>query len=402
MKKSALSFLGLTALLTLAGCGATESVTHIPTDAKSVMNNVDSEMLFVGDTFQLSVTRLPLVAYDAKVAFASANENVVKVNSKGLVTATGLGIAKVTSYLEKDPTIKSETTFYVVESESKSSNNDKIKAITDYQKEHYFDGDEIVIPKLIMVENYEKILSQGKTAAEAATQSQVKEYYLAHETYRYSREDGYFDVGGWYEESNIVDGEVVDGVYKWGFWTKSNYASYLFHESSDVKNVMYVSTEYYIDQNTPRYEIVYKMLDSLFTSGREILTDTFEDCLQQDMADSFVSPTAKGILKRGKLGDNCTTATLSQSYTEKVDPRDEYGLGIPANTSCKNKEYYTVLWENNLVRQYNITAVMTYQVDGVYYHREMNIHRAYYYGDDANFDLPNNADYNAVDDLSDL
>ncbi|WP_314062183.1 Ig-like domain-containing protein [uncultured Vagococcus sp.] len=60
-----------------------------------------SKSLLVGETSQYMATVLPAVATDKQVIWQSANEKIVKVDTDGLVTATGVGTADIYA-LSKD------------------------------------------------------------------------------------------------------------------------------------------------------------------------------------------------------------------------------------------------------------------------------------------------------------
>lgn len=93
----------------------------VPVTNESIsIDNLPQKQIFIGDTFKLSVNSNPAELVDNELIWSSDNEDVIGVDSTGLVTAKGEGEATVTVALASDPEI-SDSVHLVVETPRASS-----------------------------------------------------------------------------------------------------------------------------------------------------------------------------------------------------------------------------------------------------------------------------------------
>lgn len=89
---------GKTTIQVVSGsCTASVDVT-VASDIKSIKLNKSALNLKFGQSTTLAVTFTPTKIFDDKtITWSSSNKNVVKVDSKGKITTTGIGTAKITA-----------------------------------------------------------------------------------------------------------------------------------------------------------------------------------------------------------------------------------------------------------------------------------------------------------------
>ncbi len=118
-----------------SGSSATCSVTVSGKEVTSITLNSQSTQLEVGKTVQLKATVLPADATNPKLAWSSSNGAVAMVNSDGLVTAAGEGVANIECKTENGT--NASCTVTVKDTKKKSSEAAQSSAAYTYVYGHY-------------------------------------------------------------------------------------------------------------------------------------------------------------------------------------------------------------------------------------------------------------------------
>lgn len=363
MKKSLLSLLSLTALMSITGCGGTESATG-PAPfkpsliASEIMLNSYSESLYVGESFSLELLITPLLASDAKIIYSSSDEDVASVSDSGVIYAKKAGTATITAKAAKkkkatDPDVKNSILIRVFENNGKIS---KAESTLDNIK-------------------YYQLLNKIKDPKKLKTE-QIKSYYLYKNDSLFSlsrqynniivdKDNGYVYFGG-RDTYNRIDGGNTTrdfGIYQ--IVTDADYHSYIYHDGDSVSKYLPVATEFNLGTEKTRIDTVYEILDSLFTSGRDLVEYCVEDSMGGDWYDW------PNLVK--SFGEDPSNYEYYFTLTQHIDPSEdnlstptmETNLDIPAYTQYEEDDYFKVTWNKGVVKSYISCFTLTYYVNGV-------------------------------------
>lgn len=385
MKKTTLSILALTGLLALTGCANNGSgpapTPKVKTTPTEIELNTRSTAMIVGDTFQIEPFINPLKAYDADLIYESSNPEAVSVDEKGLITAIAEGNAVITVKSEADPTVSK--TMKVYSCKKTSSISKELKNMKSYQEEH------VTEPKVLRTYEIERRsrYEDGVLAADS----------ISYEEITTDKNNGFFYVGGTDNEMRIDDGAYSRSKFGWYMFTKENYDSYIYHYTDNSKNRMYLPTEFYLGTGVSRGEVVYKILDSLFTSGRDIAENMFEDSMGTDwFGYSMLSKRA------GTQSGNCLVVEYAQSMPDTSSPTYEQNLDIPAYIDVLEEDSFRVYWDKGNVRSYNAHFTLSYEWKGKSYVVDINRYYTFERDDEVTIEYPNKNDYQEVYSIYDL
>lgn len=389
MKKSLIALLSLTALMSITGCGGADS-TVSPKPFKpsvppsEVMLNSYSESLFVGETFSLELFITPLLASDAKFIFESSDTAVASVSSDGVIKAVGEGEAVISVYADRVNTVGKKFKVRVFE-----QNKDLRSLKSKMDKMYLYQRKYVKEPKKLLTEQIKtNTLYKNDNLFSVSTQ---------YNTIMFSDEDAYVLFGGRDKYQHIEGGnESRDfGIYQ--IFCDEDYHSYIYHDGDNSRRYCPVKTEFNIGTENTQMDTVYSILDSLFTSGRKLVTNCVEDSLGSDWFDF-----ASLAMSYGNKGDDELSINFHQESSKNVStPLMEQNLDIPAYINYQESDDFEVYWDKGNVKTYISTFAITYYVNGVKHLLKIE-ERNTFTRDDVEVHIPTPTGYEKKDSVYDL
>ena len=367
MKIKYAPLLGLVSTLLLSGCGnnKTEIVyNHVEFPAIHEVKkdyfavNPSNMNVAVGATQKITVDSIPS-ELGSGLKYVSKNPSIASVDASGNVKGLAKGICEIEVSSKND---EAKETIQVIVSEEIENEDGavilkkKAAAVQDPSFERK--------TKYIAHEYVKQVLNVGGKDVNAAA-------YV--EDIIYSQEDAYFEVSSDDIEIKTADGDVEVSSGKWIFFVDTeSYDTYLCHETPTVKNYMEVHTQKYLGRSP--YHIILDVLNMFFVSGSDIVTDFIEDingeawydedsAMLIDCALNDYSNASETIYQGNEENLFCDLV-ITQS-NDKITPKEEYSIDIPAGTVYNETDNYGLLIEGNYVIGQNITALMEFQLDGV-------------------------------------
>lgn len=403
MKKLALSILSIAGVVALAGCG--ESVTYVP---KVIVEKlvptkiyVDEPgfVLFSGETAQIHVNIRPLVAANADLVYESTNEQVAKVDEKGLITAVGGGSAVITVYAKENPAV-CETVSVGVENnvltgESEAELADQRKLVTD------------ALAKQATVQSRTYGKSDDLTAVNVyngfvtLTTKNGEHFYSEHarQDYTISRELGYFQMDIEDVEVRSPMGNPSFESFAYYFFCNEDFDAHVYKRSDSGNRRCKVNAQDLIGK-VDRTEVVLMMLDQFFVARRKIFNNQFTNALETD---EFKSPG--NIVKGGFTGGgNTSVSFVSQSAPQKqiVPKNEEEDMGIPYGTQITYTQTLGFHWINGRIDSSFSILKMEYTLGEDEYVKTQTSYSKVYLEDEVTVTYPNKDNYQLVDGLFDL
>ena len=398
MKKFALSILGLTAIMSITGCGSTSSNTSsgskYSAEAQSILPNVRSLSLKKGETFDVDVSIRPYAAYATKLTFESSDPSIASVNNKGVVTAKNTGHATISIYAEnfiddvKTPDLFSTVEVYVYKAGTTGEKKSLLSEMRTYQEEH------CELPDNIILYDYRvyDLICDGKS------QDRTDERQI----YANSRSRGLMHYNSVEADINVTDGGQSVEEYGYICQTKESFGSYMYHYNDNVKNVFYIASEFNKGKMS-RYETMQSILDCYFSVSNDYFTGAYEDIFSTDWFDDFVT-YARIVSKYGAYRTNdefCISYTLSQSYSGEFDVEDEcrWATQLPAGIKYKAKEVMTYTWVNGYLRNMMYSSSKTFDMDGMPYQYDVTLNQTFVIANDFEMVkfVPDDSKYNNVE-----
>lgn len=403
MKKFPLVLLGLTSLLAVTGCsseanasGGSSSSSKFMVPAESVILNLKSATMVVGEKLDLEVTIRPLAAYDAKLTFKSSKANVASVSSKGTISAKAQGYAVISVYTsnfvneETTPELIDTIEVVVYKEADKSKKTSALNELVAYQKDHCVDQDSV-----ILYDNRVYDLIQEGVSQDRSTENQI---------FATSMSEGLMNYSSFETAINVTEGGMSYENYGYICYTKDSFGTYMYHYNDSVKNVYYVASEFNKGKAT-RYETMCGVLDSYFSVDHTYFTGSVEDkdYLSLDWIDILLEYSSLvkkfGTFKQGN--DYFATFTLSQSYNDEFSAEDEcrYATQLPAGIQTRVSESYTYTWKNGYLLGYQITSKTTFKMEGKNYKYNISLNKTIELADAAKMRtfVPDDSQFNNVE-----
>ncbi len=404
MKKSIISLVGLTALLSLTGCTTGNASSKVKVAPTSFRLTTEACSLIVGQEYEIKTGRItPFEAYDADFTFTSSDASVAKVSKKGVVTGVGAGDCVITVASKLNPELKRELPVYVLGKISSSNAKTRASELKESQVTNHAEAQKLICNQYVVI---------NKTAnGEDYKYEDFSQNYLADQT------EGVFNIDLYSEEKNTHGGSRFFSNFGYYFLTNAGYDSWIYkYDGDDTRNKFYLRTEDFIDKGYSRFGVVELMLDSFFSSGRKIITNQLANALEQDLLDditgegdesaSSFSFGSKSSVNIQAAGFNPSTRDFivktGSSGTYSIAADQESSWGIPAGTSFTYKEQIVTHWRGDYVRDEDIYIRMAYTLNKVKYVEEEFITYSIRVNDDVSYSKPNPTDYERVWDLSDL
>ena len=228
-----------------------------------------------------------------------------------------------------------------------------------------------------------------------------------------STSDAYFRL---YETDGDIktdNGAITFKNYDWIFHNNEYYDTTVFHDVSGVKTYFPVSTTSYLGQ--PRITPVLEILDNMFTSGRDIFTNTMtnaklEGFLEYAVANySNVFKNAWGCMldeDEKAIKDTLLFSCKVTFNDSKADQDDEDRYGIPYGTPTPTVYNMTFTVKDNKLLGYSNHGTMTYKIGDDEYQEVYDIDHYYERITDENKDqyivVPDYHAYRLAESLFDL
>lgn len=302
MKKTVFAFLGLTAILTVAGCSASKattasaaSETGYKVPAQNVFLKRKSTSLYIGKTYKLDVLIRPFAAYDAHLNYVSSDPNIATVDASGTVTGKNSGTAVISVFTDDyDPEYPDENlidTFEVVVVKKSSFSNvcgtgKAASQMLDYQEQYCqnLDSARLFDHRVYSLEKYNK-----KTK-----KYEVQDRTIEYQTYVVSKSLGLVSYDSLEIDTNVIGGGDHYTEYGYTFYTTANYSSYIYHRNDNVRKYFYAPTEFNMGkeaQGITRYTTMLEVIGSLFSVPGTYFTGAVDDIYDEGTLKDMVETT---------------------------------------------------------------------------------------------------------------
>ena len=393
MKKSVLAIFGLAAILALTGCGS-NGVQPAPEkgasfDIESIELRTNRKAFLVGESYTIEKTIEPLIASTSEIVFSSSNPSVASVDSKGVVTGKSQGDATITVSSKKDSSVKSELLVHIFSPTTGVKVQNAILQQKAYQETHHIGEPDKLKALRSMFTSYK-------------VDNEVRRFSGEYLNVTISKNDGYFTLGGRDLLSKYVGAPMVSEPFRYQFLTDADYHSHIFYNSySDVHNRLYVPTEFYLDpsMSMSRYDVVCKMIDTMFTSGSPAFSKEFlEDSIGLDIFDDYDDFSTGGV-----DGNRVYGHFSFKDQTISLSNKDKENLDIPASVNFPKYDLaISVYFDSGNVKYYSLDQAIKYTYQGKAYSRVTSIEETFARDDEFDFDLPVLSDYTEVYSIFDL
>ena len=327
-----------------------------------------------------------------ELTFKSLDETVATVDANGVVTGKKEGVTAIEVSDKNHPDVKKNVNVYVhteLDMEKRKFNSivsnmnklkeDDLTAVVDY-------------------ELYEKRIYKNDS---------LHMHLVWDQKQVASIDDAYFHIEETDGNINTDNGSMTYKSYEWLFHTNEFYDTYTYHNVGGVKTYYAASMVSYKDEGKARIAPTLDVLDNMFTSGRAIFTQIFDNAKLTGFTEyalknySNVKKVAAGSYSNQ---DGTLFFEAEVNYDDSVaDIDDERNYGIPAGTATPS--IYHLKWtvRNNQLIGYSNHGVMTYTIGNDQYREEYDIDHSYTRINEENkasfITVPNLKEYKEVDYL---
>ena len=402
MKKFPLTLLGLTAIMTVAGCDSVNKVSaaaveKFMTPPTDLIVNVKSVSIAKGKKYALKTQIRPLAAWDAKLSYASSDESVATVDENGIISGLKGGHAVIsvfsTDYFvdaERTPKLIEDVDVYVYGTITGQSKADQVAEMAAI---------EVSKPDSVRLYDY-RIYD---LICEGVSQDRSEEY----QTYVVSQSEGLMAYDSQEVYINVTNGGKSYDEYGYTCHTKSSYASYMFHRNSSVKNVFYIATEFNAGKAS-RFETMCQILDSYFTVANDYFTGSLDDVItpifDYDTVSQYTGQLFAGSYKSGN--EFGITLHYNETDDEVTSIEDEvrYATQLPAGIQQRTKFSIVCTIVNGYVIDYLQTQSSSFKWNGKNYKYDVTLARRtdIIDSDEVAKYIPNLSEYNNVEYYYDI
>ena len=327
--------------------------------------------LLVGEEYQLAP--IAQLNYNGEnLNYVIEDETIASVDETGLVKGLKGGKTNIL-VSDKDHPELSATVPLIVH---KTVTNANAKTIASKIASKAGDDD---LKDIVDYEMYEKSIYKEVVDEEGNKSLVLQSYDRYDQRMTLSYANGYFRIWETDAEIKTQDGAIDFTNYEWIFYTNAWFDTYIYHQSGDVKNFLYVPTQSYEEGDimTPIEDII----DNLFTSGKKILTNTVENARVSEFT-SLVGSSSDQILegtqKSGSNGEDEMFFTVGLSFDSEVADQDtESRYGIPYGTPTPAKQYMRYTVQNNRLVHSAIYLEEEYDIGEDHYVEKYNIDHLY-------------------------
>ena len=400
MKKPFLALIPLSAMMILTGCGSSTYTVPDPKPTEpeafkpsvvpeEIMLNSYSQTLYVGEEFQIEALLTPLMSEGSELVYSSSNTSVASVSESGLVKALAAGSSNITVKAAEEESVMNTLKVTVFEALPKTDKNLQLKfaKMKAYQKANVGEPNKL---KNQQVKTYS--LYKNDVLYSKSTQ---------YNNIAFSEDDALVYFGGRDTYQRITEGTKTRDFGVYNIQTDKDYHSFIYHNSDSANRYCYVPTEFNLGTEYSRMDTVYSILDSLFSSGRDLVLNVVEDSLSTEWFDR--SPSGSQMFVDGAFKDETDlVCSYRQSFKDKSTPLMEQNLDIPAYIEYEENDYFRIYWYKGEVQSYYVNFTLTYYVNGVKHKLDVQERDTFFRGSAANIETPDKSKFNLVDDIFDL
>ena len=380
-------------LIGLVGCNKEdvpedpEEQVHYSYAAKSFETSKKIMTLGVGETGSFLTRISPLVAYDARLVYSSANSEVASVDANGLITANKVGNTTIKVEYERDPKVYAEVMVTVI-----NRLNPKSQELTNKV------NDALKLQKTLpAIDNlyYREYRDYAIYCNDVMTYNSIE-----YSDYYQSKSDAFFSISAHEDEMKTAGGNYEPSDYAWIIHTDESFETHMYHVSGTTKTMIDVATQSYMEKGK-RVDAVVKLLSSLFTKGSKLFEQGYTDVLgTKNLEEDFT--TFRSYVTEGYVGDGIIGYSLEQTGAEEtMDAEDEDDYNIPYGTKVTPYIKLTSVWKDGIVVAVDYTQIFSYEIDGNQYRKEWKVYNSYATGD-MDLPYPNDKEFRVVDQLYDL
>ena len=357
----------------------------VPYYPKEILINHRLASILVNEEYQLAP--IGQYKYDGStLQYVSKDPSIVTVDETGLLKGIKAGKTEVEVSDKNNPELKTVVPV-TVNAECDEDDAAKISAALAAV-------DESGLNQLVDNEMYEKRVYKN---------GEMIRYDRFDQRMTMSLPDGYFRIWETDAEIKTQNGSADYTNYEWIFHTNRFFDTYIYHTTGNLNNYLRVPTQSFMDEGV-RINPVYEILDNIFTSGREILTNAFKNAKLSDFAETISADYSNVINKKlGSNGDGqCVFCCDITFANETADQDDESRYGIPFGTPMPAVQGMRYIVENNKLIGYSVHLVSDYEIDGVPYQDVYDIDHKYDEFTAEKVYDPDRSAYTQVFDLFDL
>lgn len=341
--KTILSIMLLAGSISVTSCKQAVDAVVDDVFVSSMSLKNDAMTLFVGETRGIEVYALPRQEKKATYKYETSDKKVATVDKNGVVTAKGAGKANITISTQ-DGSVSKVCPIYVTESGMKNSAASKIsKAIKSAQED---------------MDAVNKVFISEKSWSTDYKDGKIQKSSYSDTSMTISVDDAFFAIKGTDQDVRVEDGATRITDYSWVFYTNKDFDTYIFHTSGELKTYMVVSTTSFMEKGK-RIDAVYKVLDSVFTSGHSIVTSQLEYSFgEKDLGN------LKNADKIGSYSNDSIMFEFTNAFNSSISNEEESDYDIPAGTPIDYAETVRVTFDKNLCVNRDIKTSMKFELNG--------------------------------------
>jgi len=327
-----------------------------------------------------------------QLVFKSSDESVATVDQNGVVTGVKEGIATIEVSDKNHPDVKREVPAYVHTPLDVSKR--KFSGIVSSMNKI----DESDLTAVVDQELYEKKVYKNGV---------LHSHIVWDQELTASDEDGYFHIRETDGDIRTENADFTFKDYEWIMYTNEYYDAYTFHNVAGVKTYYPASFVNYMDEGKSRITATLDILDNMFTSGKSIYTQIFDNAKLSGFTEYAIKNYSNvEKIEAGSFAEENGTLYFQARVDyddETADRDDETNFGIPFGTPIPT--IYNLKWtvRNNQLIGYSNHGVMTYSIGEDNYVVEYDIDHKYTRITDENREsyifIPNIKEYKEVDYL---
>ena len=329
------------------------------------------------------------------LSYKMKDESIAKVDENGNITGVAQG-ETVLEVSDKDrPNLKQSVPVYVFAAVRERKTN----AVQKYLKSVSETG----LNEIVDHELYEKRIYKNKS---------LHMYTAWDQNFVCSKNEAYFRL---YETDGDIktdNGAISFKDYDWIFYNNEYYDTTVYHNVGGVKTYFPVSTTSYLGQ--PRITPVLEILDNMFTSGRDIFTNTLTNCKLESLLEYMTANYSNVV--RGAYGvmyndeeeviNDSILFTCKITFDSTADQDDEDRYGIPYGTPTPTVYNLTFTAKGGKLLGFSNHGVTTYKIGNDEYEEVYDIDHYYERITDENRNqfivVPDTSSYRLAESLFDL
>lgn len=431
MKKFNFAFLGLTAIMTIAGCAAAKSVTAANTEvskyqvpASKINLRRKSKTLYINESYKLEPLIRPFTAYNAHLNYSSSNPDIASVDETGKVTAKSGGTAIISVYTDNyDPENPDED--LIDEFEVACLKKSSFANICGQGKA----ADQMLTLQASLPEVDSAILHDHRTYALLKNGKTVSDSTTEYQTYVVSKSLGLISYDSLEIDVDVLNGGESFTEYGYSFQTNANFGSFIYHRNDNVKKFFYAATEFNKGkEGATRYSTILEVIGSIFSVPGTYFTSAVDDIFEQEqLKDVAEAESSDEFDKYGYYKDSQNSMVsvyfsmdatrysdemlIAQGYeylihqwTTTIEDELRYASNLPAGLRYKPKQTFEMTWVNGYVKDFYYLYDKVFTWNGVKYtyRTELAWHYQVITPEEAEKYVPDAEEYDAVQYYYDL